>query len=1128
MAFPQTLLDITAELYLGGQWVDITSDVLGDKNTIGISMGRDDGTSNLQPSQMSCILKNAVKYAPLNPTSPYYGLIGLNTPIRVSVKPHLTGILAHDVSDLFTRTETSYWGTSTSGDTYGYYGAGGSVVATDWTVDGSRGIHWIPVANAYRASGLNSAACEYADVEVFATFDTAITTVTGGNIEVAGIVLRSTGLADGYLCRLDIAPGGIMTAKIMYPDTVTLASASVTGFVWTGQTLGIRARIIGDLIEYKVWDYSTTEPTDWTVSVYNSVLIAAGEVQFRAGVAAGNTDAKPIEMRWDNILVEAINCRFYGEISEWPIESDITGTSITASITANGIKRRLNQGTKTARNPLDRFIRLNSPVCYWPIYGGSDSNFGGTMALGLPGYAYMGVTKWGAIDGPVGAPDKLPETCNDSDQYGIAFSLFPTTSAGTSYTVDYVMRMVPPNTGSAWTSWRSISWEDKLGTVWYIQHNGDPTGPTYSAVFAGVMSVAPYTYFSITLGINFTDGAWHHIRCEVDNSVSPTRINFLIDDSWYGTTTAAMTASELKFLYVGAQPRYTTDSASIGHVALYAGCYGSMSYDAFMGHPGETLTTRLARLTVQDDIDIDVTDDGSSGVLCAQRSVGFVDLLNDVQHTDQGIVSELRNKSGLAYRAINQLYNQTPLTLDYNTHVIGGVLNPVYNDRLVWNDVNVQRYLGQVYRHTVATGPRGTATVGQYDRGTYDIYPASDGDSPLIAQWLALLGTVNEYRYPGILLKLNRPQIATDHALFNAIINTELGNIIELINMPAWLPPTPPLCMVQGYQEVLGNLKWLINFVTTPATPYMNAGIVDGTPRVGGDGDMVLTKAMTSSGTVAYIQSFTGTQRWCHTTDDSEGGSDYPIPVTIGGETVSATACAYPLTDAFARTNASNWGNADTGQTWLYTANANFSVANPYGIIQPTTVSVDCFTRLDVAVGDDIEMYTTFTMPNLTFTGSFRIGQIFRYVDANNNYTCFVQIGTTGSATLYLTKRVASASTTIGSIALPTTFVANELWGLRVRNVGSTLMAKAWKLSGTVGLSEPDWLLSYPDTAFTSGSHVGLLARNNGSATTAQAYFTNMVMASPQALTVTRSTTHNVAHVVGDIVEPTYPAHIAL
>jgi hypothetical protein len=118
MAFPQTLLDIAVELYLGGQWVDITSDVLGDKNTVSISMGRDDGTSNLQPSSMSCILKNAIKYAPLNPTSPYYGLIGLNTPIRVSVKPHLTGVLAHDVSDLFTRTETSYWGTSTSGDTY--------------------------------------------------------------------------------------------------------------------------------------------------------------------------------------------------------------------------------------------------------------------------------------------------------------------------------------------------------------------------------------------------------------------------------------------------------------------------------------------------------------------------------------------------------------------------------------------------------------------------------------------------------------------------------------------------------------------------------------------------------------------------------------------------------------------------------------------------------------------------------------------------------------------------------------------------------------------------------------------------------------------------------------------------
>jgi hypothetical protein len=116
-----------------------------------------------------------------------------------------------------------------------------------------------------------------------------------------------------------------MTAKILYPDTTILASTAVTGFVWSGQTIGVRARIIGDLIEYKVWDNSTVEPTDWSVSVYNSVLIAAGEVQFRSGVGSGNTNTKPIEMRWDN-TVEVINCRFYGEISEWPIESDIAGS----------------------------------------------------------------------------------------------------------------------------------------------------------------------------------------------------------------------------------------------------------------------------------------------------------------------------------------------------------------------------------------------------------------------------------------------------------------------------------------------------------------------------------------------------------------------------------------------------------------------------------------------------------------------------------------------------------------------------------------------------------------------------------------------------------------------------------
>jgi hypothetical protein len=167
-------------------------------------------------------------------------------------------------------------------------------------------------------------------------------------------------------------------------------------------------------------------------------------------------------------------------------------------------------------------------------------------------------------------------------------------------------------------------------------------------------------------------------------------------------------------------------------------------------------------------------------------------------------------------------------------------------------------------------------------------------------------------------------------------------------------------------------------------------------------------------------------------------------------------------------------------------------------------------------------------MPNLTFTTTFRIGLVCRFVDNSNYYDVPIQITTTGGVTLYVYKRVGGTQTQLGTLAIPTTFVANELWGMKIRITGSSLKAKAWKLADTTGLSEPDWQVSVTDTDLTTGSNVGFHARNNGASTTAQAYFTNFVMRSPQALTAVRSTTHNVAHAAADVVEPTYPAHVVL
>lgn len=86
MTFPKTALTIKVELYYSAAWNDITADV-NSLNGIQITRGRSNESGNIEPSSCNMTLRNPTgKYSPRNPNSPLYGLIGRNTPIRVSVQ----------------------------------------------------------------------------------------------------------------------------------------------------------------------------------------------------------------------------------------------------------------------------------------------------------------------------------------------------------------------------------------------------------------------------------------------------------------------------------------------------------------------------------------------------------------------------------------------------------------------------------------------------------------------------------------------------------------------------------------------------------------------------------------------------------------------------------------------------------------------------------------------------------------------------------------------------------------------------------------------------------------------------------------------------------------------------------
>lgn len=90
ITFPTTPLVIRAELQLGGEWVDITSGPNGIyyETRIKIKRGRDSESVRAQPSSCKIKLKNPNGWwSPRNTAGPYYGLLGRNVKLRITVDP---------------------------------------------------------------------------------------------------------------------------------------------------------------------------------------------------------------------------------------------------------------------------------------------------------------------------------------------------------------------------------------------------------------------------------------------------------------------------------------------------------------------------------------------------------------------------------------------------------------------------------------------------------------------------------------------------------------------------------------------------------------------------------------------------------------------------------------------------------------------------------------------------------------------------------------------------------------------------------------------------------------------------------------------------------------------------------
>lgn len=896
---------IRAALYLDGDWRNISSDIL-QRQDIEITYGYQSEDASPRPSTCTLLLRNTSgDYSIRNPMGRWYGHIGRNNPLQLWLA------LAEDACGT---AVINGWGSThaaTSDATAGLVALPWTSVApaSNYAKTGGIATHALAAAGDIRLSYL--ADIDQRDVEIRCTVTVPTSNVTGGPIGAANLIVHGQDTSTYYMLRLRLEPDESLTVDFWANVAGTAGSitggagaTTVTGITHTSsQALRVAFGCEGRTLRCKVWPASSAEPYEWTrVFVDEDTARArplltgtAGWVGIRSSLITGNTNG-PLTISYDDIEVRSY--RFSGEVATWPAEVDLSGVDKVVPITAAGLRRRKSQGEAPLDSALRRMIQTDSvqPIAYWPLEDQQRAVPEEVLAVAGNGSlrfvpptagTTVGRITW-ASDSDLPGSLPLPELTGGGSLVG---HLDPVTSATAWYAV-WAERMSATD--------GSFSLLTTVAAHIYLSIVLDPATPTVLNVYLTAPAVSSALILTHTFASRSEVEEWHLF--EVDAEQNGTGVDFLllVDGAVVDTHhQASLTLNPLASIQLSSVTNASRNT-SVGHVAVYNSVpTTSEIYEAFGGNTSETALQRMQRLCREESVEIDwwgVAEIGTyppalgdTPEVGPQRANTFLGLMDDCQRVDLGLLHEQRSMVALHYRTRRSLYTQDPwVTLDYAAHELGG-LRAQPDDRLTRNLVRAQRIDGGDYTHEVTTGPLSTQApedggAGLYDE-RYSVNAQTDLQLPGIAEWRAHIGTVDEDRYTGVLVRLVGGALddgtAPHNAIKKALLDLNVGDKLVVTNATTLYVYDDIEQIVIGYGERLNAYAHEIRPVCVPASPFQVLVLDDTDYSRADSGSSSLTNDITSAANSFQVTTTDPGDLW--TTDASE----FPLDIRIGGERIT-------------------------------------------------------------------------------------------------------------------------------------------------------------------------------------------------------------------------------------------------
>lgn len=889
-SFPLAPLDLRAELDLAGTWTDVTSLAYqreGSQAAADVTRGKPDESSQANPAAATFELNNrGGQFSPKDPSSPYFGRFGRNTPVRLSV-PAQNNYLRLEAGVAARAYVSNDANLAISGSIdvriqLALTDWQGCVLAAKW--DGGGDWYWALNADGtltfgwYDSSGSFHAVTSTAPVPftrsqfaVRATMGATTGSVTfyasstiGGTWTQLGAVSSGTG---GAATSVGVSSGSPLAVGYSFN---ILSSNNLYGRVYEFQ---LRTGIGGTLVADGIFSAQAAGATSWTDAQGNAWQLTGGaEISSR-------------------------NYRYHGECSALPPKWDASGNDVSVPVTTAGVLRRLGQGQSPVMSPMKRALLAQSGTltcrAYWPCEDAKGATSFGSAVGGPPMQFTVSRPPSLAADTTFLASAALP-TLSNSGWRGVV----PSYSGAGSIVVRFLVKLGSSGVSTLpATGWPLVRVYITGGTCTSMDLL---IFPGYYMGIQGSQSTAG-SVFSGEYNFGWASGSafW----CSLELRPSGSTVNWSIEAFGPGAPVTG-----------GGNGSFTGTVGSASAVAVHAGTMtdsviGQVSVQSDweslfnLAQPlnswqGETAGARIARLCGENNVAARIVGSpGQSAPMGPQSPATLLQLLQECEDADRGLLYDSRHALGIGYRTYASLCAQSPaVTLDYSQATLGGGdsgVEPTYDDQYIRNDMTVTRgstgggssAQGSAYQLTLSDGsPMSTGSppggVGDYS-DSITVNVETDAMAADVAGWMVHVGTIDEARWPAIPVNLARAIIQSS-GLYYVLLDLDVGDYVSIVNPPSWMTPNAIRQLAYGTHEKLGGIHHELELNGVPEAPY-EVMLLDDPAYGHADTDgSALRLAATATATTLAVAS--AGLPW------TTSAGDLPFDLAISGERVTVTA----------------------------------------------------------------------------------------------------------------------------------------------------------------------------------------------------------------------------------------------